>query len=183
MPSGSTEAARHIWFSDYTNKGTPVYDDDFKYNPTTNVLTVGSITGSAASAATATTANKVANTMVISGNGGTTENSGKWTFDGSNNKTINIKAGTGISITNDTNEITIANTVTDTDTHHTATMYLASSATAKSNITAATQNPYLNLVENDTVRKSIRFEGGGYTDVKGSADASKITITSTDQRV
>ena len=54
-------ANRNVWFSDQNEKGTPVYNSNFKYNPSTNVLTVGSITGSAASAS------KVANALKING--------------------------------------------------------------------------------------------------------------------
>jgi hypothetical protein len=129
----------------------------------------------------ATGAGKVIHALTITGNGGTTANSGKWVFDGSADKSINIKAGTGISITNASNEITIANTVSNT--HYEANMYLASNATNQSNISQETLSPYINFAENSTLRKSIKFEGAGYTDVKGSADASKIVITSTDQRV
>lgn len=37
----------NIWFSNTSNKGTPVYNDDFKYNPSTNTLTIGTGTLSA----------------------------------------------------------------------------------------------------------------------------------------
>ncbi len=52
--TASDNAARPVWFSYNGVTGRPVYDNDFKYNPSTNVLTVGSITGSAASATKAT---------------------------------------------------------------------------------------------------------------------------------
>lgn len=45
--AGTTNANRHIWFSDSATETKRAYDDDFKYNPSTNVLTVGSITGNA----------------------------------------------------------------------------------------------------------------------------------------
>ena len=51
---GTTDTARVVWFADAAYAGKPCYDNDFKYNPATNVLTVGSITGSAASATKAT---------------------------------------------------------------------------------------------------------------------------------
>lgn len=49
-------ANRNVWFSDSNNRGKPVYNDSFKYNPSTNTLTVGSITGNATTATTATKA-------------------------------------------------------------------------------------------------------------------------------
>ena len=51
---GSVNAARYVFFQDSSVAGKINYDSDFKYNPSTNVLTVGSITGNAASATTAT---------------------------------------------------------------------------------------------------------------------------------
>lgn len=46
--AGAGNANRHVWFSDSNTETARVYDNDFVYNPSTNVLTVGSITGSAA---------------------------------------------------------------------------------------------------------------------------------------
>lgn len=48
--AGSVNASRHVWFSDSTTETKRNYDSDFVYNPSTNVLTVGSITGNAATA-------------------------------------------------------------------------------------------------------------------------------------
>lgn len=56
IENGTINASRHVWFSDSNAKGKPVYNDKFKYNPSTNVLTVGSITGNATTATTATKA-------------------------------------------------------------------------------------------------------------------------------
>ena len=35
--------ARHVWFSDSETSGLPRKDDDFKYNPSTNTLTVETV--------------------------------------------------------------------------------------------------------------------------------------------
>ena len=51
---GSVNAARYVYFEDSSTTGRINYDSDFKYNPSTNVLTVGSITGNAATASRAT---------------------------------------------------------------------------------------------------------------------------------
>lgn len=40
IEEANQNAYRTIWFSDNTKKGKPVYDNDFKYNPNTNVLDV-----------------------------------------------------------------------------------------------------------------------------------------------
>ena len=49
-----SNTSRNVWFSHTDKKGTPCYHDTFKYNPSTDVLTVGSITGNAATATKAT---------------------------------------------------------------------------------------------------------------------------------
>lgn len=56
MANGTDNTNRNVWFSDSSNRGKPVYNDKFKYNPSTDVLTVGSITGNATTATTATKA-------------------------------------------------------------------------------------------------------------------------------
>ena len=40
MEEANTNANRTIWFSDNSTQGKPVYDNDFKYNPVSNVLDV-----------------------------------------------------------------------------------------------------------------------------------------------
>ena len=49
--AGSDNKSRHVWFSNTSPETSRVYSDKFQYNPATDVLTVGSITGSASSAA------------------------------------------------------------------------------------------------------------------------------------
>ena len=49
--AGSDDKSRHVWFSNTNPETSRVYSDKFQYNPATDVLTVGSITGSASSAA------------------------------------------------------------------------------------------------------------------------------------
>ena len=43
--AGSTDAYRHVWFSDSGTETVRNYDDDFKYNPSNNNLQVKNITG------------------------------------------------------------------------------------------------------------------------------------------
>lgn len=50
IENATSNADRNVWFSHASKIGTPCYNDSFKYNPSTNVLTVGSITGLAAKA-------------------------------------------------------------------------------------------------------------------------------------
>ncbi len=79
--SGTANANRVVWFADNTSKGMPVYNDNFQYNPATNVLTVGSITGSAASAT---------NVATLSNNDEAENNHIKFTIgDKSFEKTVN----------------------------------------------------------------------------------------------
>ena len=49
--AGSDDKSRHVWFSNTNPETSRVYSDKFQYNPATDVLTVGSITGSAGSVA------------------------------------------------------------------------------------------------------------------------------------
>ena len=43
IEQGSANADRNVWFSDNTAIGKPVYNNNFKYNPSTNILKVGSL--------------------------------------------------------------------------------------------------------------------------------------------
>ena len=43
--TGTANVARCVWYSDNSQVGTPVKSDNFKYNPSTNVLTVGALSG------------------------------------------------------------------------------------------------------------------------------------------
>jgi hypothetical protein len=49
---GSADVARHVWFSDSATESARVYDNDFMYNPSTNLLTTN-ISGNAATASAA----------------------------------------------------------------------------------------------------------------------------------
>lgn len=57
IESASANADRVIWFSDSNAIGRPVYNHNFKYNPSTGTLTVKSISGSATKVANALTIN------------------------------------------------------------------------------------------------------------------------------
>lgn len=50
IESGTANAARVVWFADSANKGKPVYDNDFTYNPSTNTLTATNFAGTATKA-------------------------------------------------------------------------------------------------------------------------------------
>ena len=45
IESASANADRCVWFADSSAVGRPVYDNDFKYNPSSNNLTVGKVNG------------------------------------------------------------------------------------------------------------------------------------------
>lgn len=55
---GTTNVARHVWFSDSTTETKRAYSDKFKYNPITNNLTVN-VTGNANAAVKLATARKI----------------------------------------------------------------------------------------------------------------------------
>ena len=67
----------------------------------------------------------------------------------------------------------------NTDTHYTAKNVVASSSTGTANVTAATDNPYVNLIENGTVRSTHQIKGSGATTVKTDTSGN-IVISSTD---
>ncbi len=65
IENGTSAGNRPVWFSYLGTTGRPVYNNNFQYNPSTNVLTVGSITGNAATATSATKATQDASGNVI----------------------------------------------------------------------------------------------------------------------
>ena len=72
IEAGTTDASRYVIFQESANSTSVLsacYDADFKYNPVSNVLTVGSITGNAATATKATqdSAGQQINTTYIKG--------------------------------------------------------------------------------------------------------------------
>lgn len=64
------------------------------------------------------------------------------------------------------------------DTHYTAKNVVASSSTGTANVTAATSNPYINLIENGAVRSTHRISGSGATSVNTDTSGN-IVISST----
>lgn len=44
IESASSDTTRHIWFAHTDKKGTPVYNDSFKFNPSSQKATIGGIT-------------------------------------------------------------------------------------------------------------------------------------------
>lgn len=66
--TGSDNTARPIWFSYNGITGRPVYDNDFKYNPSTNTITIG--TGTLSATAYSGTAANVTGTVAVA-HGGT----------------------------------------------------------------------------------------------------------------
>lgn len=115
----TSEKYRHVWFSDGATETARAYNDALKYDPKSNTMTVN-ISGSAASAATASSvawgnvtgkpstftpsshthtksqitdfpgALKNPNSLVIKLNGGATEGTNMFTYDGSAAKSLSI---------------------------------------------------------------------------------------------
>lgn len=75
--NATADASRNVWFSDSGKRNKPVYNDNFKYNPVSQVLTTN-ITGSAAKWTTA-------RTITLNG-----DLSGSFSIDGSGNVSANI---------------------------------------------------------------------------------------------
>jgi hypothetical protein len=59
--AGTTNAARHIWFSDSSDETKRVYNDNFKYNPSGNIIS-SNISGTAAKATGDGSGNNIINT-------------------------------------------------------------------------------------------------------------------------
>lgn len=75
--NATANASRNVWFSDSGKRNKPVYNDNFKYNPVSQILTTN-ISGSAAKWATA-------RTVTLNG-----DLSGSFSIDGSGNVSANI---------------------------------------------------------------------------------------------
>lgn len=75
--NATANVSRNVWFSDSTTKNKPVYNDNFKYNPVSQILTTN-INGSAAKWTTA-------RTVTLNG-----DLSGSFSIDGSGNVSANI---------------------------------------------------------------------------------------------
>lgn len=90
--TGTTNVARNVWFSTDAGDGNLATDNDFKYNPSTNILTVGSITGSAAKLTTPrsiTISNDLAGTAKFDGSGDITISTSFYNVTCSSNETAN----------------------------------------------------------------------------------------------
>lgn len=75
--NATADASRNVWFSDSGKRNKPVYNDNFKYNPVSKILTTN-ISGSAAKWTTA-------RTVTLNG-----DLSGSFSIDGSGNVSANI---------------------------------------------------------------------------------------------
>ena len=135
----TADQARTVWFSDSSSPTRLVYSDKFKYNPSSDELTVASITGKAN---TATTADKVANSLTIKLNSGSTDGTNMWTFNGSASKSVDITPGGIGAATSGHTHNTIKNDLTlkaDDNTYKTMTagsFYAKSDARLKENFKA-----------------------------------------------
>lgn len=77
IESATSNSARVVWFAHASKKGTPVYHNDFTYNPGTKTLTVGKISGTITKATGDGQGNEIYSTYladVASSNDGTTFN-------------------------------------------------------------------------------------------------------------
>lgn len=98
-------------------------------------------------------------------------------FENNTPTSIQIKAGTGISVTSDANgNITIKNEAPDQnhDTHYITSMYIGENNDTKAN--KAVNSPYFKLFDNDTRRSTLRFVAGTGIGIV-SDDSGNITIT------
>ena len=98
IESATSNSARVVWFAHANKKGTPVYHNDFTYNPGTKTLTVGKISGTITKATGDGQGNEIYSTYlsdVASSNDGTTFNIWGITKKGGDSPTIvTIKGAT-----------------------------------------------------------------------------------------
>lgn len=115
------------------------------------------------SATSATTANKVGNSLTLTIKSGTTEGTDKYTFNGSAGKTLNFAAGSNISLTAGTNSLTIAatntkNTVGTGAATHTYDKYYYVPFTTSTQSAASNAQSYTELTgEMETRTPLLRF--------------------------
>ena len=89
---------------------------------------------------------------------------------------LDIVAGSNVTITPDATNKKITIAATDTDTHHTAYNYVGAKDT-NSNATTTNGNTYLKLYENGTKRSQFLIKGNDATSVTSDASGN-ITISS-----
>ena len=98
IESATSNSARVVWFAHASKKGTPVYHNDFTYNPGTKTLTVGKISGTITKATGDGQGNEIYSTYladVASSNDGTTFNIWGLTKKGGDSPTtVTIKGAT-----------------------------------------------------------------------------------------
>ena len=87
-------------------------------------------------------------------------------------ETLELIAGTNVTITEDAGKVTI--TATDTDTHHQAKLVVTNDNDVTSDAAATNGNVYLNLVENGAVRSSSNFKGTGAIEVTSESDGDIV---------
>ena len=90
--------------------------------------------------------------------------------------TLELVAGTNITLTPDATNDKITITATDTNTHYTTGITAGASGTTSN---SALTNPYIKIKDDSTHRSQIQIKGGGATTVSSNANGV-ITISSTD---
>ena len=99
---------------------------------------------------------------------------------GSSTEPVYFSNGVPVALTYSIAKSVPANAVF-TDTHYTAKNVVSSSNTGTSNVTAATSNPYINLIEDGAVRSTHRISGSGATAVTTDTSGN-IIISSKDTK-
>ena len=166
-------ANRHVWFSNSEEATKRNYSDNFKYNPSTNVLTVGSITGDAATVGGHTVAKDVpSNAVFTDTNTHRPIQMNGTQILGDNTTALNLKAGSNVSLSNSSGTVTIA----ATDTTY-SSQAAASGGTAVSLVTTGekyTWNNKSNLALGTTSSTAYRGDYGN-TAYSHATDANRLT--------
>ena len=150
--AANTNAARHVWFSDSGTETARCYDDNFKYNPSTKLLSTN-ISGNAASA------NNVTPEWSGSLGYGDTSYLAAWNSDGSKIKAISKTAFAQAS--------------------HTHSYLPLSGGTMTGNISykgSKATNSMIRFIDNttDVYGNGVSIGGGGLTIIGGGESATAI---------
>lgn len=191
LDQGTADADRYIIFQDSSQSTSDLnacYNSNIKYNPVSNVLTVGSVKSANVVKSLSVSGKTI---TVTKGDGTTSTLTTQDTVyslpDATASVKGGIKVGSNLTVSSGTLSLTKANVTaalgytpptTNTDTHYTTGLKVGASATATANAAATNGNVYLNVLDNTTVRDSHNIVGSGATTVTSDANG-KITISST----
>lgn len=146
--TNNTDQYTDVWFSDPLVSGKPVHNSGIQYNPSRDILKVGTVNGNLTGTASQASA--------------LTTNAGSATHP------VYFANGVPVATTYELNKTVPADAVfTDTDTHYASEIVVAGNFNSKTDTTTALSNGnvYINHIENNQVTSSRKISGTGTTTV------------------